>query len=184
MSTNYYLKTPRRIGREVSQDYADVKERIAQAFAKRGINLASEKAREDFLQEVLDILGVSEVSVVDHEYERSHIGKTAAAGLYCHECGVSLVTGQPGGLNAASPHKFLRNTHECCPRCGAAEGDSCVRGTHSFSYGMSPEDVAALPAGTIVRDQYGHDMTIEDFRQTVIKTAGFVFTDSVDTDFS
>ena len=62
-----------------------------------------------------------------HLLDGRHLGKRGAAGQYCTNCDISLVTGQPGGadfgMNPAddrNPHAVSRYDamNKACPKCG------------------------------------------------------------------
>ena len=137
----------------------------------------------------------------------THLGKRSAAGHYCYKCDVSLVTGQPGGMNpAASPHAGGWASRNSCPNCGQsyqnegglyqpelfkptpeetarelASGD--VRGAYSFSYAVAPSMVAVYNPRRKVTSEYGDKMTLQEFRN-MVERAKFRFTDSIGREFS
>lgn len=70
------------------------------------------------------------------------------------------------------------------PEQVAREEQLPVRYSHSFSFAMAPEELAALPPDAEVISEYGDRMTMQEFFAQVIRPAKFTFTDSVGEEFS
>lgn len=137
---------------------------------------------------------------------RDHIGKRSAAGWYCWDCGVPLVRGGDIHLVHTS-HDVHMDT---CPRCGQGKpeenftsGASAIelgfaeprksrkrRGVSScssFSYGQDPTIVQAIceqyANEDVVADEYGQEMTGQEFMSMVFSNCPIQFTHSIGVDF-
>ncbi|TSC62754.1 MAG: hypothetical protein G01um101448_456 [Parcubacteria group bacterium Gr01-1014_48] len=141
----------------------------------------------------------------EQEYEREeHLGKRSAAGHYCYDCEISLVTGLSGGWNVTSPHISAGRTFEACPLCGskpsgnfyipelvspteeqtAREETFSVRYSCSFGFAQAPDVIDAYSEDTEVVDEYGRVYTMREFRGEVLGKAIFFFTHHVGQVFS
>lgn len=134
-----------------------------------------------------------------------HVGRRSAAGLWCWDCGVTLCTGGVGWLHQ-SQCGFL----PACPSCGqkrvagpsayssvlvelgfakaAEERLTGVQGCSSFSWAMHPEDAGAYcrmrANEPCIVDEYGHEMTGNEFGRMLECNCPVRFTDSIGTSFS
>ena len=142
-------------------------------------------------------------SVAD-ELKEKHLGKRSAAGLYCYDCDISLVTGLRGGLNVRSPHYGEGTDYRTCPKCKtkpsgnlynpelftprpdemAREERYVVRYCHSFSFAQARVRIDTYASEIDVVDEYDRHMTMEELRTEVIAKAVFLFTHHIGQEFS
>ena len=113
----------------------------------------------------------------------THLGKRSFAGAYCHGCDRSLITHQSGGYDAsANPHTGAWRLPRVCPGCGI--GPKEAGGVSSFAFALPPEKIGGFAAEDVVKDEYGREMSMRDFRSDVVESCRYLFTDTVGIDFS
>lgn len=147
----------------------------------------------------------------DLEDSRSgdHIGKRSAAGAYCWDCMISLCRYGEREVHKA-PLKDLGNWFfNICPNCGKSpqkmdfsqpghaagielgfssertKRDTGVTSCSSFSWDIGPDKaILRLWAGEEVIDEYGHEMSAEEFLAMLDLNCPIRFYDSIGRDFS
>ncbi|MFH1742389.1 MAG: hypothetical protein ABIH23_25580 [bacterium] len=133
-------------------------------------------------------------------FERIHIGKRSAAGLYCWDCGITLCKRGDSGI-----HTGISKWHKKCPKCGKEKVeetlDSSSAGRElgfnktapgpkvgvasccSFSWAISTESFDELVERHVIIDEYLCCYTREEF-QAVLSECPVQFFDSIGTEFS
>jgi len=123
----------------------------------------------------------------DHDSPQCHIGRRSAAGRYCWDCGISLVTRHTSEVHSARERVVLDECPNCCkgakgtesiPASGAVElgfaksadnPRSGVGSCASFTWTMLRHKVrlqALADAGDerkVVADEYGREFTAAEF---------------------
>lgn len=137
---------------------------------------------------------------------RDHIGKRSAAGWYCYDCNMPLVRGGDANL----VHHSADAVVDRCPKCGQskpsehfASGSAAIelgfatprkgrksRGIascSSFTWGQDPVNVQRLceqhATEKVIIDEYGREMTGQEFMSMVFANCPLQFTHAIGVDF-
>lgn len=152
-----------------------------------------------------DKIGVSRQ--FDSSEARHHIGKRSAAGWFCWDCNIPLVQG--GDIHLV--HTSREAQTEVCPKCGQGKPvvkfeelasavelgfapphkgrkTTGVSSCSSFSWGQDPAETHAIcekfAREQIIVDEYGQEMTGEEFLSMIFANCPIQFTHSIGVDFS
>lgn len=137
---------------------------------------------------------------------RSHVGKRSAAGWYCYDCDVPLVFGGETTL----VHTSLDVVVNACPKCGQGRPKQDglpiaasielgfskprqgrvtkgVSPCSSFSWAQEPAFAQKIceqrAEEVIIADEYGRELTGQQFAQMLFANCPIQFTWSIGTDF-
>lgn len=129
-----------------------------------------------------------------------HIGKRSASGLYCYDCGMSLINSDINPrLNGKKVYGtdavhtgFERDKLDVCPICGKHQDDiiTNVRYSCSFTFALSPRNllihlnrIDRYPDEYTIIDEYDKTYTASEFIE-MFKEIPIKYYHSVDVDFS
>lgn len=148
----------------------------------------------------------NDIEVPTEFFDRWHVGKRSAAGWYCYDCRVPVVRG--GDINLV--HTSHDVVVDACPKCGqgrpkqdgipdaalvelgfgkprqarAAKGVSTCS---SFSWAQEPTFAQRIceqrADETIIADEYGRELTGQQFAQMLFANCPIQFTSSIGSDF-
>ena len=141
----------------------------------------------------------------DESWQKRHIGKRNAAGLYCWDCNRTLCRGGNAAIHRDSSESDWEGR---CSACGAVPGTdthlavdvelgfcrprevrpSGVGSAASFSWGIQPQEVRLRCAreadAKIIEDEYGRHFTGQEFLDMLSSNCPLEFTEFIGLYFS